>query len=152
MKQHGKTGKTYKKQVQEREKLIEEIETKLVEEALRLPNKTHVDSPVGGEDRNVVVATGGPAIVRQDDPVSHLEIGQKLDLLDFANASKLTGSKFVIFKNEAALLELALCSWAMNKVVKKDYTAVTTPDIARQTVVEACGFQPRDESSQVYKL
>ena len=50
MREHGKTGKAYKKQVQEREKSIEEIERQLVDEALKLPNKTHVDSPVGGEE------------------------------------------------------------------------------------------------------
>jgi seryl-tRNA synthetase len=36
--------------------------------------------------------------------------------LDFENASKLTGNKFVFLKNEAALLEMALCSWALNFV------------------------------------
>ena len=62
------------------------------------------------------------------------------DLMDFANASKLTGSKFVFLKNEAAMLELALCNWAMTKVMKRGFTPITTPDIARQSVVEACGF------------
>ena len=84
--------------------------------------------------------------------LTHLEIGHKFDLLDFASASKLTGNKFVFLKNEAALLELALINWAFNLVARKGYTPITTPDIARQSVVEACGFQPRDASSQVYHL
>lgn len=74
------------------------------------------------------------------------------DLVDFANASKLTGNKFVFLKNEAAILELALINYAMHKVMKRGYTPITTPDIVRQQVVEACGFQPRDASSQVYHL
>lgn len=41
---------------------MDEIEHELVIEALKLPNKTHVDSPVGGEDENQVVYTGGPQI------------------------------------------------------------------------------------------
>jgi seryl-tRNA synthetase len=45
--------------------------------------------------------------------LNHIEIAQKFDLLDFANASKLTGSKFVFMKNEAAMLELALVNWAL---------------------------------------
>lgn len=72
--------------------------------------------------------------------------------MDFINASKLTGNKFVFFKNEAAQLELALCNWAFNLVAKKGYTPVTTPDLARSTIVEACGFQPRDNSSQIYHI
>lgn len=55
-------------------------------------------------------------------------------------------------KNEAAILEMALCNWALNLVAKKGFTPLTTPDLARQQVVEACGFQPRDKSSQVYHL
>ena len=62
------------------------------------------------------------------------------DLVDFANAAKLTGSKFVFLKNEAAILELALCNYAMNKVMKRGYTPIMPPDIVRQSVVEACGF------------
>jgi len=77
------------------------------------------------------VATGGPPIVKSDSPVSHLEIGHMFDLLDFANASKLTGSKFVFLKNEAAMLEMALCNYAMTKVMKRGFTPITTPDIAR---------------------
>ena len=55
-------------------------------------------------------------------------------------------------KNEAAMLEMALSNWVINLIAKKGYEAMTTPDIARQHVVEACGFQPRDDSSQVYHL
>ena len=72
--------------------------------------------------------------------------------MDFQNASKLTGNKFVIYKNEAALLELAICNWALNLVAKKGYTVVSPPDLARINIVEGCGFQPRDDSSQVYRL
>lgn len=46
----------------------------------------------------------------------------------------------MFYKNEAAILEMALCNWALNLVAKKGFTAVTTPDIAKQSIVEACGF------------
>ena len=151
LKQHSKVGKTFKVQVHERESLIASVEQELVEQALRLPNKTHVDSPIGGEEKNVIVATGGPEIDRSNT-TSHLDVGAKFDILDFGSASKLSGSKFVFMRNEAALLEMALCNWALNFVAKKGYTPLTTPDIAKQPVVEACGFQPRDDSSQVYHL
>jgi seryl-tRNA synthetase len=69
------------------------------------------------------------------------------DLFDFKNAAKLTGSKFVFLKNEAALLEIALINFAMNTVLKYDnFTPMITPDIANIHVLEGCGFQPRDES------
>lgn len=97
--------------------------------------------------------TGGPEVkAKAANAKSHLEIGEKFDLLDFHNASKLTGSKFVFLKNEAALMELALVNWALSFVAKKGFTPMTTPDIAKVNVVEGCGFQPRDEAGQVYLL
>lgn len=84
--------------------------------------------------------------------MTHTEIADRFDLLDFANASKLTGNKFVFLKNEAAILEMALCNWVLNLVARKGFTAVSTPDLARHQIVEACGFQPRDNSSQVYHI
>ena len=111
----------------------------LQEEALKLPNKTHPDSPIGNESKNRVVRTGG--VKKQSKVVkSHLEIGEEFDLLDFQNASKVTGNKFVYLKNEAALMELALVNWALNFVHKKGYIPITTPDIAKSTAVAACGF------------
>ena len=126
-------------QVHERESLIATVEQELVEEALKLPNKTHVDSPVGDEEKNVEVTRGGPNIDKSNT-TSHLDVGAKFDILDFGSASKLSGSKYVFMRNEGALLELALCNWALNFVAKKGYTPIVTPDIAKQPVVEACGF------------
>ena len=110
---------------------MERVEHELVQQSLKLPNKTHYDSPVGDESNNKEVASGGPAIDRAKPAHGHLEIAQKFDLVDFTSASKLTGSKFVFLKNEAAMLELALCNWAMQLTAGKGYTAITTPDIAR---------------------
>ena len=53
LKHHQKVGKTLKKQVQDREKQMETVEHELVEQALKLPNKTHYDSPVGDETMNI---------------------------------------------------------------------------------------------------
>ena len=129
MEEHQKVGKCMKKDVQQREKGIEDLELELVQEALKLPNKTHHDSPVGGEDKKRLVKE--PTTMKPELECSHLEIAEHFDLLDFANASKLTGNKFVFMKNEVALLELALCNWVLNLVAKKGFTPLTTPDLAR---------------------
>ena len=147
---HHKVGKSFKTDLQQREKDFEDLEYKLITEAMKLPNKTHPDSPVGSEANNRVVRVVGEK--GKASGKSHLEIGEKFDLFDFQGASKITGNKFVFLKNEAALLELALINWATNLVAKKGFTPVTTPDLARTPVVEACGFQPRDAAGQIYQL
>lgn len=62
---------------------------------------------------------------------------------------QVSGSKFYYLKNEAVLLEMALINWTLSKVMKKGFTPLTTPEIARSSVVEKCGFQPRGTNTQV---
>ena len=112
---------------------------------MKLPNKTHPDSPIGSEENNVIVKTVGQK-PKSASGKGHLQIGEEFDLFDFQGASKVTGNKFVFLKNEAAILELALINWAMNVVTKKGFIPITTPDIARTPIVESCGFQPRDDA------
>ena len=48
--QHHTVAKCMKKDVQQKEQNIDQLETQLVKEALKLPNKTHIDTPIGGEE------------------------------------------------------------------------------------------------------
>ena len=81
------------------------------------------------------------------EPRDHLQLGELHQLFDFENAAKITSSKFAFFKNEAALLELALVNWAMREVSALGYAPVTTPDLCRTPIFDSCGFMPRDEAS-----
>jgi seryl-tRNA synthetase len=59
MESHHKIGKSFKTDLQQREKDFEAIEAQLIQEAMKLPNKTHPDSPVGCEDNNRIVKVVG---------------------------------------------------------------------------------------------
>ena len=50
MEEHHRVGKCMSKDIKTKEKHIDELEEKLVIEALKLPNKTHPDVPIGGEN------------------------------------------------------------------------------------------------------
>ena len=78
----------------------------------------------------------------------HTELGTSLGLLDFEAGASVAGTKFVYLKGAAALLELALCNWAMTHVAARGFTPVSTPDLVRASVLEKCGFQPRAENTQ----
>ncbi len=82
----------------------------------------------------------------------HLQLGQELDCIDFDTAAEVSGSKFVYLKRAAALLELALVNYAMQKVVSKGFVPMMTPDLVRESVLEKCGFQPRGTETQVGAL
>ena len=50
--QHHTVAKCMKKDIQTKEHEIDELETQLVKEALKLPNKTHLDTPIGWDEQN----------------------------------------------------------------------------------------------------
>jgi len=154
---YAKSGKSFdqlskdqKKHINDIAKFQEElvnIEEELMTQALKIPNETHPDVPIGDESKSKILKVVGKQREFDFEPLDHLELGKKYDLFDFDNAAKITDSKFVLLKNEAALLEQALINYGINKIIKKGFTFMTTPDICKNTIIEGCGFNPRDDSS-----
>lgn len=120
---------------------------------LAVPNMTHPEVRVSSdEDDNPVVETfKGPAEF-DFEPLDHIELAQKLDLIDFDRAAKVSGAKFYYLKNELALLEFALIQYALDTAIKRGFTPFITPDLAKQEVLLGLGFNPRGESTQVYNI
>lgn len=120
---------------------------------LSVPNLTHPDVRVSDdEDDNPVLDTFmGPTDLKFD-ALDHVELAKKHDLIDFDRASKVSGAKFYYLKNELALMEFALIQYALEMVMKHGFIPFSTPDLAKQEVLEGLGFSPRGESTQVYNI
>jgi seryl-tRNA synthetase len=148
-------GKEVKNAVALAELRLGAAEEALEAEACKLPNLSHADAPIGGEENAVVLRRVGE---KRDfraagvEATGHLDTALALDLVDFENAARVSGNKFYYLRNAGALLELALVNWAMSRAARNGFTLMSTPDVARESVVAACGFQPRGESSQVYRI
>lgn len=120
---------------------------------LAVPNLTHPDVLVSdNEDHNPVLEYYREATKFDFTPLDHVELAEKLDLLDFDRATKVSGPKFYYLKNELALLEFALIQYVLSLVTKHGYVAVSTPDLAKREILEGLGFNPRGESTQVYNI
>ena len=148
-------GKALKTELADLEQRLADVETRLDAEASRIPNLTHPDVPTGGEENATVLAMVGEKrdfAAEGMEVRSHLDLMMAHDMVDFENAARVSGNKFYYLRNEGALLELALVNWAMATARKHGFTVMTTPDVARESVVAGCGFQPRGESSQVYRV
>lgn len=148
-------GKDLKARVASAETRLDALEKELDAAARRVPNLTHPDVPVGGEELATVLRTAGTARDFEADgfaPQTHLDLALALDLVDFENAARVAGNKFYYLRNAGALLELALVNWSMTFAAARGFTVMTAPDVARESVVAGCGFQPRGEASQVYRL
>jgi len=118
-----------------------------------IPNLTHPDAPIGGEQDSRDVRHGATPI-RQFDfkPLDHVTLGEKLGLIDFEAGSRTTGHGFYFLKNEAVLLDLALERYALDVVMQEGFSLATTPDLALNKILEGIGFNPRGPETQVYSI
>jgi seryl-tRNA synthetase len=149
-------GKSLREQVAGLEKQLGQVEEDRDAVLLTIPNMTHPDAPVGlTADANKVIKRVGEPRKFDFPPKDHVALAEKLDLVDFEAGASVSGQKFYFLKNEAVLLELALVQYAMQTLLRRGYTPVITPDLARAEVLEGIGFMPRDknpETRQVYTI
>lgn len=146
-------GKELREQITQMDAELKQTEEQLRMLQSQIPNMTHPDSPVGRtEEESTVVRTWGEKPAFDFKPLDHVELGEKLDLIDFESGAKVAGSGFYYLKNEAVLLELALVQFAVEILRDHGFTIHTTPDLARDSVLEGIGFNPRGDEAQIYSI
>lgn len=118
-----------------------------------IPNMTHPDVPVGATDEdNAELRICGSPPQFDFDPLDHLELGAKHDLIDFESAARVTGQKWYYLKNELVLLEQALVRYTLELLRERGFTLFQTPDLARSEVAEGLGFNPRGDETNIYSI
>lgn len=119
-----------------------------------IPNMAHPDAPIGDDDTaNTACAYGVTPIPKFDfKPLDHVELGEKLDLIDFEGGARVAGAGFYFLKNEAVLLELALEQFAVNRLMKAGFIPHITPDLAKNDVLQGTGYIPRGNETQIYSI
>lgn len=124
--------------------LIAELQTQLLE----VPNLPHPDVPVGqSEDDNRLVRAWGEAPRFDFEPKPHYELGEKLGLLDFERAAKLSGARFGVLWGDAARLERALIGFMLDLHTREHgYTEVATPYLVRGDALRGTGQLPKFEA------
>ena len=108
---------------------IRDVETKLRDAALMLPNMCDESVPVGAdEDENVEQRKWGEPRQFDFDVQAHWDLGENLDILDFNRAGKMSGARFTVYKGLGARLERALINFMVDlHVDKQGYTEMMTP-------------------------
>jgi seryl-tRNA synthetase len=110
-----------------------------------LPNLPAADVPDGpDEDHNVEIRRWG--IPRDFDfkPQEHDAIGEKLGLMDFDGAAKLSGARFVVLKGALARLERALSSFMLDvQTGEHGYTEMSPPTLVKDSALFGTGQLPK---------
>eukprot|EP00055_Hartaetosiga_balthica_P008534 m.32097 g.32097 ORF g.32097 m.32097 type:complete len:539 (+) comp6361_c0_seq2:42-1658(+) len=146
-------SKQYKESVHQEEKLLGELETAMLSFGWDIPNSTHPDVPRStNEEDATILKWVGEKKEFPFKPMSHVDMIELHNFANFKTGAMVTGSRFYFLHNKAALLELALVNYAMDFMSKRGYEPVIVPDLVKTSIAEACGFRPRDDSSQTYLL
>lgn len=146
-------GKSIKDEIASAEAELAEAEKAMEEAARQIPNMAHPDAPVGKTDvENPEVKRSGEPRQFGFEPKDHVQLGESLDLIDFEAGTKVSGTKYYYLKNEAVFLEQAMIMYALNILRKKGFTPFTTPDVAKEEILQGIGFNPRGNESNVYTL
>jgi seryl-tRNA synthetase len=118
-----------------------------------IPNLTHPAAPVGGEDAAVEIRRGATPVRAFDfQPRDHVALGEALDLFDFEAGARVAGHGFYFLTGDGVLLELALQRYAVELLRQEGFRLMTTPDLARDTILEGTGFMPRGPETQIYSI
>ncbi|MDK9580562.1 serine--tRNA ligase [Sneathia sanguinegens] len=131
---------------------LTKVEERLTYLLYRIPNKLHSSVPFGkDEDENVEIRKWGEPR-KFDFPIkTHDELGVELDILDFERGAKLSGSRFTVYKKQAAKLERALINFMLDTHEKEGFTEIMTPQLAKREIMTGTGQLPKFEDD-MYKI
>ena len=115
-----------------------------------LPNLHHADVPIGKDEKsNQLIKKEGEIKKFSFKVKSHIELGSKNGNIDFESSIKLSGSRFVVLKDNYAMLERALINFMLDTHVSNfNYTEISPPLIVNEDVMFGTGQLPKFEADQ----
>jgi seryl-tRNA synthetase len=110
-----------------------------------VPNIQHESVPQGGgSDDNAVVRTWGEKPVFCFEPKQHFDLGENLNILDFARGAKITGARFTLYRGAGAQLERAITNFMLDlHTGNHGYTEVFTPFMVNAESMTGTGQLPK---------
>jgi seryl-tRNA synthetase len=124
---------------------LREVEKRLYDLQLLVPNMPHPSVPAGpDESTNVVIRQEGEPRQFDFEPLAHWDLGPMLSIIDFERGVKLAGSRFYLLKGLGARLERALINWMLNTHVEKHgYTEMLPPYMIKTEGVIGSAHLPK---------
>ncbi len=131
--------------ITELDQRVAEVEQKRDEILIRLPNLPHESVAIGkSAEDNPEVRSFGEQPKFDFKPKNHIELCEKLKMIDFARATKLSGSGFILYTNWGAKLERALISFLLDlHSTQHGYTEVFPPFVVGPHCLEGVGQFPK---------
>jgi seryl-tRNA synthetase len=137
-----------KEELKEAEAALEEAAARRDELLVRIPNPPDPAAPDGFTEEDAVeVRRSGDPPKLDFEPRDHLELAE----IDIERGAKVSGSRFAYRLGDAALAELALYRFALDRLTRRGFTAVLPPVLVREPAMFGTGFLPTDEVN-IYRI
>lgn len=142
-----------KEETKAMESKLQEIESSIESKLLQLPNVPHKLVPEGltPEDNFIYKAWDKPMPDLPANPLMHWELAKKYNLFDMELGVKITGSGFILYRNQGAKLQRALINFFLDEATKAGYEEVQTPYMVNAESARATGQLP-DKEAQMYYM
>jgi len=126
---------------------LQDIQAKIDEIVMALPNIPHPSVPEGGsEDDNVEIVSWGEPTKFDFEPKDHVDLGE-IHGMDFAAAAKISGARFVVITGKLAKLQRALTQFMLDHHVEKNgYTETYAPYLVNADSLTGTGQLPKFEA------
>ncbi|RRD39469.1 serine--tRNA ligase [Leptotrichia sp. OH3620_COT-345] len=140
-------------EVKKLDQALAEIDEKQIKLTFTIPNKLHDTTPMGeNENDNIEIRKWREPRKFSFTPKSHDELGTELGILDFERGSKIGGSRFTVYKKQAARLERALINFMLDTHTSEHgYNEILTPQLAKREIMTGTGQLPKFEDD-MYKV
>ena len=138
-------GRKLRTKIKELEDEVRNLDTRLEELLLQVPNVPQPTVPVGsGEEDNVVVRSWGKPKSLNFEPAPHWKLGETLGIIDFDRGVKLSGSRFYVLKGLGARLQRALISFMLDLHTRDhDFKEIYPPFMVKRDCMTATGNLPK---------
>ena len=131
---------------------LAEIEARIEELGMLLPNVPDPEAPDGDSDEHAVVMREVGERPNFDfEPRDHLELGTELGLIDMEHAAAASGSRFAYLLGDLVLVELALVRFAVDLLAPEGFVPVVPPVLVREEALYGTGFFPA-EREMIYEV
>jgi len=128
------------------------IEKKYMQLALTIPNLVHQSVPIGRDDSaNKEIKKWGKIPEFDFKVKDHIDISEKLDLIDLERAAKVAGARFYYLKNDLVRLNQALIHYALEFLTEKNYSLVQPPYMINHQSMEGAVIA-EDFEEVIYKI
>jgi seryl-tRNA synthetase len=139
--------KGVKAELQRLEEKLADAERRRTELLERVPNPPDPSAPEGTAEEDAVEIRRVGEPPQFADPKDHIELAR----IDMERGARLSGSRFAYRMGAAALLELAVYRFALDRLVAKGFVPVLPPVLVREEAMYGTGFLPTDEAN-IYRV